>query len=143
MYTRKEKLRLTLGIIVFFGIFIFLGINSCTSRHQEFDDLLNVETKFSSELPKDFITEVIDVNSIGGYDVRVSNNEKIIGFSLNSSSEISFELIKSKLLDNNWKCLDNGNKNSTTFYKDEGTYTWLFLNCVDIGGMSSAVFTSD
>ena len=101
MYTRKEKLRLTLGIIVFFGIFIFLGINSCTSRHQEFDDLLNAETKFSNELPKDFITEVIDVNSIGGYDVRVSNNEKIIGFSLNSSSEISFELIKSMLLDNN------------------------------------------
>lgn len=143
MYTRKEKLRLFLGVVVFVLIFVFLGINSCSSRYQEFDDLLNAETKFSNELPKDFITEVIDVNSIGGYDVRVSNNEKIIGFSLNSSSEISFELIKSMLLDNNWKCLDNGNKNSTTFYKNEGTYTWLFLNCVDIGGISSAVFTSD
>lgn len=143
MNNRKEKFRLILGIIIFVGIFLFLGINSCSARHQKIDDLFNVESKYSNELPKDFQNEVLDINLIGGYDVKVSSDEKIIGFSLNSSSEFSFELIKSKLLDNNWKCLDNGNKNNTTFYKDKGKYTWLFLNCVDIGGISSAIFTSD
>ena len=143
MYSRKENLRLIVGILIVLGVFIFLGLNSCESRYKEIDTLIHSESKYSDEVPDNFSNEVLDVPSIGGFDVKVSDNKKIVGFSMPYSSDVSFDIIKSKLQQNNWKYIENGNKNNTTFFKDEGNYTWLFLNCVDIGGTSSAVFTSD
>lgn len=143
MYMSKDKFRILVGVLIVAAIFVFIGFSSYVQRQGEFDNLISSASKYSSDVPTDFNWEVLDVASVGGFDIKVSDNQKIVGFSLPFSAENSFDLIKNKLTDNNWKCVDSGNKLNSTFVKEEGNYKWLFLNCVAIGGVCSVVFTSD
>lgn len=143
MYRAKEYIRLAIGVVIVVSIFICIGISSCAEKYKSFSEILNVHKNYSSELPNGFTTEVLDVNSVGGYDICVSDNQKIVGFSINKSNEECFNVLKSNLIDNNWNYVESDNKFSASFYKNDGCYTWLFLNCIKVGVISSAIFTFD
>lgn len=143
MMTKTEKTRLIFGAIIVFGIFAFIFASSFFEKQKDLENMLNVDAKYSADLPNNFCAEVVDVNSINATDVKVSQDEKIVGFNMSLPAEKSFSIIKNKLNEKNWKCIDSSNYNYANFIKDEGEYTWLFINCVDVGGGCSVIFTKD
>lgn len=143
MYIRKENIRFVIGLIIVVGIFFAIGISSCVEKSNQLDELINFDSKFSSNLPESFSSEVLEISSVGGYDIRVAKNEKIIGFSMPFSAEKSFELIKNKLCNLGWIYISSANKTNASFTKENGEYKWIFVNCIEMEGTTSVVITTE
>ena len=143
MLRKSEKIKIFIGFLIVTGIFIFIGISSYIEKMNNFDDLVNCDTKFAASLSNNYCEDVMDVNSLNVDDLKVDKDEKVIGFSLGTNSNDAFQIVKSKLLDNGWNYVQSGNGTSASFYKDSETHNWLFVNCVDVSGVSSVVITRD
>ena len=141
MLSKKEKIRLVFGVIIVALIFAFIGVSSYVENHSEDSSILNYSEKYKHTLPSNFDSEIFDINGLSISNLLTKDDEKVIGFSLNCTAQESFKLIKSKLELNNWKFAESGSQTAGSFYKDEGEVTWLFLNCIDVGGGSSVVIT--
>lgn len=143
MLTRKENIKLLFGFLIVVGIFVFIGVSSYVEKMDDYDSMLNYEEKFSDSIPQNYLDEVINPASINANDVKVDKSEKIVGFSLSDDAECSFARVKNVLVDKGWKNVESGSSTSSSFYKDEGNYSWLFLNCISVGGETSVVLTVD
>ena len=143
MIRKSEKIKLVVGFIIVISIFVFIGISSYFEKLNSSNDLLNFETKYSDMVPENFSKEVFDVSNIAVGKIRSDKSGNVVGFSLSSGVFESFNLVKNQLLNNGWNFVESGSSSSASFYKSEGQYTWLFVNCISVGGETSIVLTSN
>lgn len=143
MYIQKDYIRLITGIAILVIIFACIFITSCIQKNKDLLDLVNAEQNYSDQLSPEFTSEVLDGSQIGAKETKVSNDGKVIGINLSYSSKHCFQIIKDKLEKNNWHFVESGSDTSASFYKTYGTYTWLFVNCIEAVGQTSVVMTVD
>ncbi|MDO5329396.1 MAG: hypothetical protein Q4E88_04815 [Coriobacteriia bacterium] len=143
MYIRKSNIRLIIGITIVLFIFASLFIVSFVQKSKNITDLVEAEAKYSKNLDDCFKEEVVSPESVGALDVKVSDEGKIVGFNLPVKASFAFKTLKTNLESKSWKYVNSGDDTKATFYKTEGIYTWLFLNCIDISSQTSVVITVD
>lgn len=141
MLYKKDYIRLFIGFLIIVFIFIFIGISTYLEKFKGSEDLLMYEDKFSNNIPEEYYNEVIDPAQFDCKNVKIDSSEKIVGFSLSSEPKECFDLLKNNLLSKGWSFVESGSSSSASFYKENGKYTWLFLNCVYVGGETSIVLT--
>ena len=143
MLSRKENIKILLGMLIVASIFVFIAVSSYVEKTQNYDNLINSDTKFSESIPDNYSDEIVDPAQLNGSQVKIDKSGNVVGFTLKINAIQSFCLIKDKLISNGWNYVESGSASSASFYKDEGKYRWLFLNCIDVGGESSVVLTSN
>ena len=143
MTRKSENIKLVIGFIIVISIFIFIGISSYIEKLNSFDEFINYEDKYSDSLPENYFDEVADFSQFEVKNIRVDKSGDVVGFSLPAGAIESFNLIKNQLINNGWNYVESGSSSSASFYKDEGKYTWLFVNCINVGGETSIVLTSN
>lgn len=143
MLSRMEKIRLLIGMIIVAFIFFIIGFSTYLEKSNEFDSLINYETKFSDSIPDEYSNEVINVNELKVHSLKIDKSEKVVGFSMDLEADKCFEIIKTMLASKGWTYVESGSSSSASFYKESGTYSWVFVNCIFIGGETSVVLTVD
>lgn len=141
MTGKTQNIRLLIGILIVVFIFIMIFISKSIKEFQNYDELINCDDKYSSVVPSNFYQELFSIVDIGGTDIKTSQDKNVVGFNMPFRAPISFSIIKEKLISNNWNFTENESNTISTFWKDEGHYTWLFLNCVDVGNSTSVIIT--
>lgn len=97
MLSRMEKIRLLIGMIIVAFIFFIIGFSTYFEKSNEFDSLINYETKFSDSIPDEYSNEVINVNELKVHSLKIDKSEKVVGFSMDVEADKCFEIIKTKL----------------------------------------------
>ena len=143
MTRKSENIKLAIGFIIVISIFIFIGISSYIEKLNGFDEIINYDDKYSDSLPENYFNEVADFSKIDVTNIRVDKTGNVVGFSLHTGEIESFNLVKNQLINNGWNYVESGTLSSASFYKNEGKYTWLFVNCINVGGETSIVLTSN
>lgn len=100
MLSRQENIKILLGMLIVASIFVFIAISSYIEKTQNYDDLINSDTKFSESIPESYSDEIVDPAQINGSKVKIDKSGNIVGFSLQLNSIQSFALIKDKLISN-------------------------------------------
>lgn len=126
-------------IVLFLIIFVFVRLNFI----KDFIDLITSTKQTSSFFSESLSNDIFDVNNIQAKDFRFSKDNKVIGFSVAGNYKDTFLTIKVLLEQNNWKFFESQRDNCASFYKSDGQYTWLFLNCVQMGEDTSVVVTAN
>lgn len=98
MLRRKENIKILLGFLIVIAIFIFIAVSSYIEKTQNYDDLINLDTKFSENIPESYSDEIVDPAQLNGNQVKIDKSGNIVGFSLQLNSIQSFALIKDKLI---------------------------------------------
>ena len=143
MNKKKENIKLIVGILVVIAIFVSIWISKHLESLSDTVNLVNFESEYSHTVIDNFLDEVIDVNKINAKDIKIDNSNKVVGFTLSNDASYSFILIRNCLIDKGWEFVESGNSTSGSFYKNNGKYRWIFLNCINVGGESSIVLTSN
>lgn len=143
MLYKSEKIKLLIGLLIVASIFVFIGISTYFEKAEDYDSLLNFEENYSSDIPENYLEEVVDVFSFDAHLIMIDKSEKIVGFSIDSDAATSFNNLKEQLISRGWNYVDSGSSTSSSFYKNNGNYKWLFVNCVNVGGETSVVLTVD
>lgn len=143
MFYKSEKIKLLIGLLVVASIFIFIGISTYFEKADDCDSLLNFDEKYSSDIPENYLEEVVDVFSFDSHLIMIDNSEKIVGFSIAEDAVTAFNILKAQLISRGWNYVESGSSTSSSFYKNNGNYKWLFVNCVNVGGETSVVLTVD
>lgn len=141
MTSKVQNIRFLIGVLIVVCIFIMIFISKSIKELQNYDELINCDDKYSSVVPSNFYQELFSIADIGGTNIKTSQDKNVVGFNMPFKAQISFSIIKEKLVSNNWKFTENESNTISTFWKDEGDYTWLFLNCVDVGKSTSVIIT--
>lgn len=72
-------------------------------------------------------------------DVVVSAEGALVGFSDDGSPERVFSSLSEELYSKGWTLLESGSDTQASFVKDEGTYRWLYVSCIQMSGATSIV----
>lgn len=100
MLRRKENIKIIFGFLIVIAIFIFIAVSSYIEKTQNFDDLINSDSKFSESIPEHYSDEIVDLTKLNGTKVKIDKSGNVVGFSLQLNAIQSFALIKDKLLSN-------------------------------------------
>ena len=90
-----------------------------------------------AELPEGFESEVLDLAQVEG--LRVAAGGTVVGFSLQGDASEAFAQLSTQLQANGWSAVESGRPDCGSFVKGEGTYTWLFVSCTQVGDGVSVV----
>ena len=90
-----------------------------------------------AELPEGFESEVLDLTRVEG--LRVAAGGTVIGFSLRGDAPEAFAQLSVQLQARGWLAVESGRPDCGSFVKGEGTYTWLFVSCSQVGDGVSVV----
>lgn len=123
MLSKKEKIRLVFGVIIFVLIFANIFIYSRIENDSSQDSLFTYSEKYKKTLPANFSDEIFDINGMSFTNLLIKEDEKIIGFSLSSKASESFNSIKERLENNHWKFAESGSQTAGSFYNNEGQIT--------------------
>lgn len=123
MLSKKEKIRLVFGVIIFVLIFAIIFIYSRIENDSSQDSLFTYSEKYKKTLPANFSDEIFDINGMSFTNLLIKEDEKIICFSLSSKASESFNSIKERLENNHWKFAESGSQTAGSFYKNEGQIT--------------------
>lgn len=87
--------------------------------------------------PDGFEDEVLSLH--GKEDTRVDERARVVGFTMAGVSEEMFQAVSCELEALGWIRVESGLPNCGTFVKEEGSYRWLFVSCVQAGESTSVV----
>ena len=90
-----------------------------------------------TELPVGFESEVLDLSHAEG--LRVAAGGTVVGFSLQGDAPEAFAQLSVQLQARGWLAVESGRPDCGSFVKGDGTYTWLFVSCSQVGDGVSVV----
>ena len=93
------------------------------------------------QIPYNFKYEFFDPVKIQARDYQISENKKILSFSLNSSVKESSKQVSSLLTKNLWNKIKSENECATTFVKSSGVYTWCLVTFTQVSETTVVVIT--
>ena len=79
-------------------IFVFIGISTYFEKAEDYDSLLNFDTNYSSDIPENYLDEVVDINSLDAHLIMIDKSEKVVGFSIDNDAVTSFNNLKEQLI---------------------------------------------
>lgn len=88
-------------------------------------------------LPEGFEREVIPLT--GFMEVRVSESKGVVGFYSDDRTDSVLRHCTTLLQERGWIEVKSGQAEFTSFLKNEGRYSWLYLSCFSISGGTSVV----
>lgn len=88
-------------------------------------------------LPASFVEELFYDPTF--YCTQVSEGSSVIGFLSQDDPEAVFERCVDVLIKKGWSKVDSSQRNSATFMKNGGKFTWAFISCTSISQDTSIV----
>lgn len=143
--------------VVVAGAVVCCGIDGALAASRHLDDMQEV---FAATAPQPDSTHEGDENSTDsrGYEgrllegfqeevvslgsrssVRVGAEGSVVGFVEQGLATEAFSALASDLQERSWRTVDSGRSDCGSFVKEEGSFTWLFVNCVQVGEETSVV----
>jgi len=93
----------------------------------------------SSSLPNDFGKELFALDAF--FDVRVSEEGGVIGLLSHGSLEEVTTFCEAELIEHGWTKVESGYAACASFVKTQGSYTWLFMSCIEVCGDTSILIS--
>lgn len=91
----------------------------------------------AAQLPDGFQEEVLDVGSRA--ELRVGADGSVVGFTEQGNAAEVYSALKQDLEGRSWREAESGRDDCGSFVKDGGSFTWLFVSCVQVGDAASVV----
>lgn len=88
-------------------------------------------------VPEGFEEEVVSLE--GRRDVQVGAQGTVIGYGAEGDAPSAFCQLADRLAERGWTAVESGSDSAGSFVKSGGTYTWVFVNCVQVGEGASVV----
>lgn len=92
-------------------------------------------------VPADFESSVFSTEGFG--QLQHTPDGRIVGMVCSGAPEDTMELCKGRLQENGWTYIESGQGNRTSFLKQEGSYTWAYVDCTAVGDDTSVVVVLD
>lgn len=143
MYKNQKYRRLILGLLIIVLIFILILLSKVIEKNKDIANLVNYENCFKNNVSDIFSSEVINTKEINANSVKVDDGNNVVSFNLPKEAKESFVYLKNYLQKRKWNYVESGNVYAASFWKDEGKYKWLFLNCIKMNGETNVVITAN
>lgn len=92
-------------------------------------------------VPADFESSVFSTEGFG--QLQHTPDGRIVGMVCSGAPDDAMELCKKRLQENGWTYIESGQGNRASFLKEEGAYTWAYVDCTAVGDDTSVVVVLD